>query len=55
MPKSTHIFLQDQELIERLSAQAAHEKRTKTAVIVRALERYLATEEPKAEQDEAAA
>ena len=40
MPKTTHIFLNDPELIARLAAQAASEQRTKTAVVIRALQRY---------------
>jgi predicted transcriptional regulator len=50
-----HIFLSDAALLERLARQASREQRTKTAVVVRALERYLAVEEPKAEADDRAA
>lgn len=54
MPKSTHIFLSDPAIVRRLAEQAAREHRTKTAVIIRALERYLAAEEQKDRRDEAA-
>lgn len=43
--KVTHIFLRNPELVARLEARAAKEQRTKTAVIVRALIRYLEQEE----------
>ena len=54
MPKSTHIFLSDPAIVRRLAEQAAREHRTKKAVVVRALERYLAAEEQKDRRDEAA-
>ena len=45
MDKVAHIFLKDQKLVERLEQVATSEHRTKTAVVVRALERYFAEQE----------
>jgi predicted transcriptional regulator len=50
---SIHILIDD-ALKERLDTQAAREERTMKAVVVRALERYLAAEEPKATKAHAA-
>ena len=47
MDKVTHIFLRDPELVERLEKTAAAEHRTRTAVVIRALERYLADQREK--------
>lgn len=43
--KVTHIFLKDPALVERLQQQAGRERRTKTAIVTRALERYFADEQ----------
>lgn len=50
---SIHILIDD-ALKGRLEAQALREERTIKAVVVRALERYLAAEEPKAKKAHAA-
>ncbi len=39
-PSVTHIFLKDPDLVRRLEERAKAEQRTKTAVVIRALERY---------------
>lgn len=51
---SIHILI-DEALKARLVAQAAREMRSEKAIVVRALERYLAAHEPKAERDGRAA
>lgn len=40
--KVTHIFLRNPRIVERLQQQAGREYRSKTAVVIRALERYFA-------------
>lgn len=37
-----HIFLRDPDIVRRLEERAKAEQRTKTAVVIRALERYFA-------------
>ena len=39
--KVAHIFLKDPELVKRLEKTAAAERRTRKAIVVRALERYM--------------
>ena len=41
MDKVAHIFLKDPELVKRLEKTAAAERRTRKAIVVRALERYM--------------
>jgi predicted transcriptional regulator len=43
--KVAHIFLKDQKLVARLELVATSEHRTKTAIVVRALERYFDQQE----------
>ncbi len=43
--KVAHIFLKNQKLVAQLDRVATIEHRTKTAIVVRALERYFAEQE----------
>jgi predicted transcriptional regulator len=47
--KVAHIFLKDQELVKRLDQVARAEGRAKVEVVRRALERYFAEQEQRAE------
>ncbi len=49
----THIFLKDPEIVRRLEEQAAKEQRTKTAVVIRALERYFVAADEERTEDAA--